>query len=254
MTGATSGVLAAVVYTGFALDLVPDAAGAGPWAGASRRGEGRLTRVLMLALDTSGPAVSVAVHDGAAVVGQAQGSGTMAHGELLAPAVRDALAQAGASASDLTDVVAGVGPGPFTGLRVGVVTAATLASTLGIASHGVCSLDGLAIASGRLDEHLVAIDARRKEVYWARYDGGRRVAGPHVDKPAELARLHPSLVAVGRGAALYPDLLTAADGPLDATAAALAEGVVGGRVEVLPLQPLYLRRPDAQPAAPLQAP
>jgi tRNA threonylcarbamoyl adenosine modification protein YeaZ len=213
--------------------------------------------VLLLAIDTSGPAVSVAVHDGDHVVGSAQGEGTMAHGELLAPAVRDALADAGRSAADLTDVAVGVGPGPFTGLRVGIVTARTLAASLGLTSHGVCSLDALALDAGLGREHLVAIDARRKEVYWARYvpdaDGvPRRVDGPHVDKPAELARLHPDLPVVGRGATLYADVLDATDGPLDPSAAALAQGVVRGHVKVLGLEPLYLRRPDAQPAAPVR--
>ncbi len=213
--------------------------------------------MLLLAIDTSGPAVSVAVHDGGQLVGSAQGEGTMAHGELLAPAVRDALADAGRSAADLTDVAVGVGPGPFTGLRVGIVTARTLAATLGLTSHGVCSLDALALDAGLDGEHLVAIDARRKEVYWARYvpdaDGVvRRVDGPHVDRPAELARLHPGLPVVGRGATLYADVLHATEGPLDPSAAALAEGVVRGHVEVLGLEPLYLRRPDAQPAAPVR--
>lgn len=214
--------------------------------------------MLLLAIDTSGPAVSVAVHDGSDVVATASGEGTMAHGELLAPAVRDALADAGRTTADLTDVAVGVGPGPFTGLRVGIVTARTLASTLGLAAHGVCSLDALALdaaAQGSVDgEHLVAIDARRREVYWARYVPGpdgrpRRVDGPHVEKPADVARAHPGLPVVGRGGSLYADLLTAVDGPLDASAAALARGVVDGVVEVLPLEPLYLRRPDAQPAA-----
>jgi tRNA threonylcarbamoyl adenosine modification protein YeaZ len=217
--------------------------------------------VLLLAIDTSGPAVSVAVHDGERVVGSAEGEGTMAHGELLAPAVRDALAAAGRTTTDLTDVAVGVGPGPFTGLRVGIVTARTLAATLGLASHGVCSLDAVALAADVDGAHLVAIDARRKEVYWARYEPGadgvpRRVDGPHVDKPAELAARHPDLPVVGRGALLYPDQLggrgTPADGPLDASAAALADAVVRGHAEVLPLEPLYLRRPDAQPAAPVR--
>lgn len=199
--------------------------------------------MLLLALDTAGPAVSVALHDGTDVLATASGVGTMAHGELLAPAIRDVLAEAGVAAADLTDVAVGVGPGPYTGLRVGVVTALTLAQTLGLAAHGVCSLDALAV--GTTGELLVAIDARRKEVYWARYVDARRVDGPHVDKPAILAERHPGLPVVGRGAALYPDLLPAAHGPLDAEAADLARAVVAGTVEELPLEPLYLRRPDA---------
>jgi tRNA threonylcarbamoyl adenosine modification protein YeaZ len=212
--------------------------------------------VLLLAIDTSGPAVGVAVHDGERVLAEVAGEGTMAHGELLAPAVRDALARAGRAASDLTDVAVGVGPGPYTGLRVGIVTARTLAASLGLTTHGVCSLDAVALDARLPGEHLVAIDARRKEVYWARYvpdaDGvPRRADGPHVDKPADLAASHPDLPVVGRGATLYPDLLRGVDGPLDASAAALAEGVVRGHVEELGLEPLYLRRPDARPAAPV---
>jgi tRNA threonylcarbamoyl adenosine modification protein YeaZ len=212
--------------------------------------------VLLLAIDTSGPAVGVAVHDGVQVLAEVTGEGTMAHGELLAPAIRDALAEAGRTTADLTDVAVGVGPGPYTGLRVGIVTARTLAAGLGLTTHGACSLDAVALDAGRTEEHLVAIDARRKEVYWARYvpdaDGvPRRADGPHVDKPADLAAAHPDLPVVGRGATLYPDVLRGVDGPLDASAAALADGVVHGRLEVLGLEPLYLRRPDARPAAPV---
>src|SRR5690606_10627164 len=130
---------------------------------------------------------TVAVHDGSRVVGEADGSGAMAHGELLAPAIRDALAAAGAQMADLTDVAVGVGPGPFTGLRVGVVTALTLGSTLGLTTHGVCSLDIVAAALDPADDCLVATDARRKEVYWARYSAGQRVEGPDVSAPTALA-------------------------------------------------------------------
>ncbi|GAA2072248.1 tRNA (adenosine(37)-N6)-threonylcarbamoyltransferase complex dimerization subunit type 1 TsaB [Aeromicrobium halocynthiae] len=205
--------------------------------------------MLLLALDTAGPVVSVAVHDGASVLGSATGEGAMAHGELLAPAIGRALEQAGAAPGDLTDVAVGVGPGPFTGLRVGVVTALSLAQTLGLTTHGVCSLD--VVEAGRTGEYLVAIDARRREVYWARYVDDRRVDGPHVDRPAELATRHPGVPVVGRGALLHADHLRAAEGSdtrLDPSAELLADAVVGRRVEVLPLEPLYLRRPDATPA------
>ncbi len=179
----------------------------------------------------------------------------MAHGELLAPAIQAALTDAGASMSDLTDIAVGVGPGPFTGLRVGVVTALTLGSTLGIATHGVCTLDllaaDLAQRSKMSGEFLVATDARRKEVYWAHYwpsdRGAERLDGPHVSYPVDLAELHPGLPVQGRGATLYPDILTVLDGPKDPSAAALASAVATGSVEELPLEPLYLRRPDATP-------
>ena len=216
--------------------------------------------MLLLAFDTATPAVTVAVHDGSDVVAEASGEGPMAHGELLAPAIHAAMTEAGAAMSDLTDVAVGVGPGPFTGLRVGVVTALTLGSTLGITTHGVCTLDIFAAeltqGSAIEDEFLVATDARRKEVYWAHYrpadpssdhGGAERLDGPHVSYPADLAELHAGMPVVGRGAALYPDALAVLDGPIDPSAAALARAVVAGSVRELPLEPLYLRRPDATP-------
>jgi tRNA threonylcarbamoyl adenosine modification protein YeaZ len=209
--------------------------------------------MLILAFDTAAPVVSVAVHDGDRVVGEASGTGAMAHGELLAPAIADALEQAGAAMADVTDVAVGVGPGPFTGLRVGIVTALTLGST-GIATHGVCSLDILAAEVGLDTPFIVATDARRKEVYWGLYDASRRIEGPAVDRPADLAALHRGVPVFGRGADLYADILPAQPGPLDPSAAVLAAGVAAGTFDELPLQPLYLRRPDvAQPAAPKRA-
>jgi tRNA threonylcarbamoyladenosine biosynthesis protein TsaB len=211
--------------------------------------------MLLLAFDTATPAITVAVHDGSDVVAAASGEGSMAHGELLAPAIHAALADAGSAMSDLTDVAVGVGPGPFTGLRVGVVTALTLGSTLGIATHGVCTLDILAAEHAQggstSGEFLVATDARRKEVYWAHYRPGdqasQRLDGPHVSYPVDLAELHPGMPVLGRGATLFPDILTVLDGPVDPSAAALASAVAAGSVDELPLEPLYLRRPDATP-------
>lgn len=209
--------------------------------------------MLILAFDTAGPTVSVAVHDGGRVLGEATGSGAMAHGELLAPAIADALGQAGAAMADVTDVAVGVGPGPFTGLRVGVVTALTLGST-GKTTHGVCSLDILAAEVGRETPFIVATHARRKEVYWALYDRGARIEGPAVDRPAELAALHRDIPVFGRGAELYADVLNHQPGPLDPSAAVLAAGIAGGTFDEVPLRPLYLRRPDvAQPTAPKRA-
>lgn len=204
--------------------------------------------MLLLAFDTATPVITVAVHDGQRIVGEAHGEGAMAHGELLAPGIRDALAQAGASMADLTDIAVGVGPGPFTGLRVGVVTALTLGSTLGIVAHGVCTLDIVAADVQVEGEFLVATDARRKEVYWARYGGGhQRLDGPHVALPADLATQHPDLPAYGRGATLYDGVLRGAGDAHDPRAAALASIVVAGTAQELPLEPLYLRRPDATP-------
>ncbi|MCW2614250.1 MAG: Universal bacterial protein YeaZ, partial [Frankiales bacterium] len=151
-------------------------------------------------------------------------------------------------AGRLDAVVVGTGPGPFTGLRVGLVTAAVTADALGVPAYGVCSLDG--VAPGR--DVVVVADARRREVYWARYAGGVRLEGPEVVAPAVLAAvLAPGSVLVGAGAALHRDAFAAhdvRDGPLHPSAAALvavASARVLGREPSDPLTPLYLRRPDA---------
>ncbi len=115
---------------------------------------------------------------------------------------------------DLTAIGVGIGPGPFTGLRVGLVTARTLGLVLEIPVYGVCSLDVLAVEAATAavgGDFVVATDARRKEVYLAAYDAsGARTSGPVVDKPAELAT---SLPAVGEGAMLYPDHFPTRLGP-----------------------------------------
>lgn len=218
--------------------------------------------MLLLALDTATPAITVAVHDGQRVLAEASEVGARRHGELLAPMLRDVLAAAGRTVDEVTDLGVGVGPGPYTSLRVGLVTARALALPHGLPVHGVCSLDVLAheaITDGRWSEELVdgfvvATDARRREVYWAAYGAdGRRTTGPAVGRPAEVAAAHPGLAVVGEGALAHPEQLGAPVGPTYPRAAALAEVVVtalaSGRA-LLPPTPLYLRRPDvAEPAA-----
>ncbi|MGW0731009.1 tRNA (adenosine(37)-N6)-threonylcarbamoyltransferase complex dimerization subunit type 1 TsaB [Streptomyces sp. NPDC002851] len=206
--------------------------------------------MLLLALDTATPAVTAALHDGTSVIAESHQVDARRHGELLLPAVHQVLAEAGRKLDAVTTVVAGVGPGPYTGLRVGLMTAQTFGSALGVPVHGICTLDGLAYASGLTGDFVVATDARRKEVYWARYSGPRaRVSEPAVDRPAELPAEVAALPAVGAGALLYPGTFTDARGPEHVSAAALAslaaERLAAG--EQLPEpRPLYLRRPDAQ--------
>jgi tRNA threonylcarbamoyl adenosine modification protein YeaZ len=212
---------------------------------------------VLLALDTSSPQVCVALADGADVLAELVSERTMKHGEQLAPLIIQVLETAGIGRQDLTAIAVGVGPGPFTGLRVGVVTARTLALVTGARLHGLCSLDALAYQAGVDSELLVATDARRKEVYWARYAPGAagvslRVDGPHVTKPVELPADLSGLPAVGRGPLLYPDAFgSPLDGPLDVSAAALADLVArrlaaGDRLDEH--EPFYLRRPDAAPS------
>ena len=200
-------------------------------------------RVLLLAFDTSTPAVTVALHDGTAVVAERTIVDGRRHGELLAPGIADVLRVAGASASDMTSIAVGVGPGPFTGLRVGLMTARALSEALGIPVAGVCSLDILAASVNSTEPFIVATDARRKEVYWATYNSdGVRIDGPRVDRPADVEWRGP---AFGAGALMYPDAFVDARDPDLPSAGVLAQLVASGNAIVLPPDPLYLRRPDA---------
>ncbi|AJE85001.1 MULTISPECIES: tRNA (adenosine(37)-N6)-threonylcarbamoyltransferase complex dimerization subunit type 1 TsaB [Streptomyces] len=206
--------------------------------------------MLLLALDTATPAVTVALHDGENVVASSRQVDARRHGELLLPAVDRVLARAGTPLTAVTGIVVGVGPGPYTGLRVGLMTADTFGLALGVPVHGLCTLDGLAHEAGLDEPFVVATDARRKEVYWARYeDAATRTSEPAVDRPAEIAAELTALPAVGAGALLYPEVFADARGPEHVSAAALA-AVAARRLaageELLAPRPLYLRRPDAQ--------
>ncbi|MEU0954820.1 tRNA (adenosine(37)-N6)-threonylcarbamoyltransferase complex dimerization subunit type 1 TsaB [Streptomyces niveus] len=208
--------------------------------------------MLLLAVDTATPAVTVALHDGVSVLAAESQVDARRHGELLLPAVHRVFDRAGLALGAVTDLVVGVGPGPYTGLRVGLVTAAAFGSTLGVPVHGLCTLDGLAYAAGLDEPFVVATDARRKEVYWARYaDSRTRLTEPAVDRPADIAAELAGLPVVGAGGALYPDAFPDARTPGHQSAAALAS-LAAGRLAAgdtdgfLPPLPLYLRRPDAQ--------
>lgn len=209
---------------------------------------------MLLALDTATPVVTVAVHGGAGILASYDAEAGPRHGELLAPAVVDVLARAGIDRRDLTEVVVGVGPGPYTGLRVGLVTARTLGAVLAVPVVGVVTLDALAAAQTALiasrQPYVVATDARRREVYWARYEGHRRIEGPAVDLPADLAERLAGAPVVGRGAQRYPDVLFPADGPADPSATVMAQARVAGTLELVDPQPLYLRRPDVSAPGP----
>jgi len=210
---------------------------------------------VLLAFDTATPLVTVALHDGdpdGPALVERVSERPMRHAEQLAPLIDAALTEAGAVRQDLTAIAVGVGPGPFTGLRVGLVTARTLGFVLEIPVYGVCSLDVLAIEAvdtGAVDgDFAVATDARRKEVYLARYAGsGDRLDGPLVAKPATVATQQP---VVGEGAVLYPEAFPARVGPTMPSAGWLARVVAGERAELLDPEPLYLRRPDAVAAHP----
>ena len=216
--------------------------------------------MLVLALDTATPAVTAGVvevgPDAVTTRSVRVAHDGRKHGELLMPSVLAACDQAGTTLRDLAAVVVGAGPGPFTGLRVGLVTAAALGDALDVPVHGVCSLDaiaaeavGPAAAASAVGPLLVVTDARRREVYWAAYDTrGVRTAGPHVEAPAAvLERVRGLGVTAAAGASAaglgLPVLPPSAPGPAGLVACAvdaLRAGVRPG-----PVEPLYLRRPDA---------
>jgi tRNA threonylcarbamoyl adenosine modification protein YeaZ len=200
---------------------------------------------VLLAIDTSA-GTSVAVVDGVRVLSEASDPGTRGHAEHIGTLIQTALADAGATPADIMGVVSGMGPGPFTGLRVGISAARAFAAGRGIPVHPVASHD--AVAFGRSLPTLVVTDARRREVAWTTYNkigpSGLPVllSGPYL--------VHPE------------DLATAVDGyatfdRLDATEISAASlGLVAelllkaGRVTG-PDQPLYLRAPDVtMPGAP----
>ncbi len=190
---------------------------------------------LVLAIDTSTD-VRVGLAADGAVLASAAVTDSRAHAERLMPLVVSTLAESGRTLAEVGQLVVGVGPGPFTGLRVGVVTAHTLGFVLGVPVRGVCSLDAVAAGYDSSEGEFLALsDARRKEVYWARYAAdGTRLAGPFVTAVAEL----PDLPVTGPGAALAGGASEALDGGLLALA--------GPTLPDVGLSPLYLRRPDAE--------
>lgn len=207
--------------------------------------------MLLLAVDTATPAVAVALYDGARVLAASHQVDARRHGELLLPAIDRVLTEAGRELGEVTGLVAGTGPGPYTGLRVGLVTVQAIASARGIPAHGLCTLDGIAYATGLDRPFVVATDARRKEVYWARYEDARtRTMGPDVARPTTLTGQLAELTSVGAGAVLYADTFTGVlpELPQHASApglAALAAERIRARKPFPPLRPRYLRRPDA---------
>jgi len=204
---------------------------------------------LVLAIDTSTPAVTAGVVADGDVLAERVTVDARAHAERITPNVLAAIADAGRSMAGLTAVVVGCGPGPFTGLRVGMATAAAYGHALGLPVYGVCSLD--AIGGQTAGEVLVVTDARRREVYWARYRDGVRVDGPEVNAPYDVdpgpaqsvagSPDHAALFGLPCIEPTYPD------------AAGLVAAVADWSQHPASLVPLYLRRPDAKTLAERQA-
>lgn len=209
--------------------------------------------MLVLAIDTSSSAVTAGLLRLPAVgapevLAERVTVNARAHGELLMPSVGAVLAESGVSMRQLDAVVCGAGPGPFTGLRVGMVTAAALSDALSVPAYPVCSLDAIAHRAGAGDSLLVITDARRREVYWARYDAaGVRLDGPCVDRPDDLPLAGVSRVA-GVADVLGLPLGLPVVPPRHPDPAALVAVVAAALRSHAPpasLTPFYLRRPDA---------
>jgi tRNA threonylcarbamoyl adenosine modification protein YeaZ len=193
----------------------------------------------VLAIDTS-VGVSVAILHSNGELTQSQAVDHGMQGELTAELISQVVAESGLAIAEITDVVVGVGPGPFTGLRVGLVTAAVFAHARGIPIHGICSLD--AIAFDYAKPCVVVTDARRKELYWARYEG-KRIGEPQVSKPEDLLAQFPDSEFVGPGAQLYPDFISGKVSELKA--GSLAKLFASGTAQLVDVSPMYLRKPDA---------
>ncbi|BCZ20741.1 tRNA (adenosine(37)-N6)-threonylcarbamoyltransferase complex dimerization subunit type 1 TsaB [Mycobacterium senriense] len=202
---------------------------------------------IVLALDTATPAVTAGVvrRDDLSVLAARVTVDPRAHAERLTPNVVAALADAGLAMADLGAVVVGCGPGPFTGLRAGMATAAAYGHALGIPVHGVCSLDSIGVRT--TGDVLVVTDARRREVYWARYRDGVRTHGPAVSAPAAV---DPGTAAAVAGSPEHAALfgLPVCE-PSCPTPAGLVAAVADWSADPEPLVALYLRRPDAKPLA-----
>ncbi|WP_458115425.1 tRNA (adenosine(37)-N6)-threonylcarbamoyltransferase complex dimerization subunit type 1 TsaB [Arthrobacter sp. D2-10] len=211
--------------------------------------------MLILSLDTSAAASAAVVRDGV-VLQRFASTDTRSHAEVLAPAVERLLADAGVAGTALDAIVVGVGPGPFTGLRAGIATARMLAFVWNVPLHGVMSLDAVALDAGHPEgEFAVATDARRKEVYWARYRAASPLPelldGPHVGR----AETVPELPVYGRGAGIYADRLPGPAAATELTPDAAALALVADRTlaaggTLRPTTPLYLRESDAKVPGP----
>ena len=185
---------------------------------------------VVLGIDTSTRVCVGLARDGEILASRNVGD-SRSHAELLMVTIEEILAEAGLSATDLSGIAVGMGPGPFTGLRVGIVTATTLAIALNIEVFHVCGLDVLAldVAANNPDQDFITcIDARRKELYWARYDcRGHRMEGPFVTAPDRL----PALETYGPAV----------------SSSELNAGLLAAHARDLPdvgVSPLYLRHAD----------
>jgi len=196
---------------------------------------------VLLAIDTSaGTSVAIVDLDGG-ILAERSSPDPRGHAELIGTFIAECLDESGVAPSALSGVVSGMGPGPFTGLRVGIAAARAFALGVGRPVVPIASHDAIAFAAGEHRPLLVTSDARRREVFWSTYSGRDaaglpvRTAGPALAKADALA-----------------DAVTGFDGYLLLDAGLVSAGALGMLAETLHAngrpfaadEPLYLRSPD----------
>ena len=207
--------------------------------------------MLLLALDASTPATTVALVADGIVLCEQTHVDARRHAEVLTSSVADILREADKALSDVHAVAVGVGPGAFTGLRVGIASAQAIGDAQGIPVHGVLTLDALAYAAEVDGPFAVVIDARRKELFWASYESPTtRTTEPAAATPQAIAEHIGALPVVGAAATPYADLFANVQPPSLPSAGwlgKLAHQQLLNADSMLPPRPIYLRRPDTAP-------
>jgi tRNA threonylcarbamoyladenosine biosynthesis protein TsaB len=231
------------------------------------------TVVNLLAIDTALDSVSVCLTSADTVLANAEAESDRRHGEMLAPMIQAVLHQAGCTVNDVGCIAVDVGPGLFTGMRVGIATAKAMAEVLEVDLVGVSSLEVLAqqarTSGAALDVDVVAsiIDARRGEVFWSlfRAADAEQLTSPRAGSPEEclesIAARGQSVCLVGTGVGRYTSIfddglrlavpefrVSSSDSgvPKASTVASIARGRLIDAVTVDELVPMYLRAPDAE--------
>jgi tRNA threonylcarbamoyladenosine biosynthesis protein TsaB len=223
--------------------------------------------MIVIAIETSTPQTSVAIGSEAGLIARTSVAGK-ARQEAVTPALEQLLAWSGLEIGKVDGIAVGTGPGLFTGLRVGVQTAKTLAQVLAVPILGLSSLDTLAFSVRYTQKRIIAvIDGRRGEVFWSAYrpvpGGVLRETEPVVARPdhlvAELAVTPEDVLAVGNGAILYRDALQEIGAQVEFASATVAHPDAAALAELAvprflreehdrltDVVPTYLRKSDAE--------
>ena len=187
---------------------------------------------MLLSIDTSA-GTSAALFDGERLLSSVFFDDPFGHAENIAGAITQVLSQANVAANGLENIVVGIGPAPYTGLRVGIAAAKALAGPLDASLHGVMVLDAIAFSRAE-NRVLVTTDAKRGELFAAGYLGGKREFGPRVIDPASTAE--------------FPEYEHVSD-PADAEKVGrYAVWALANGINLSETSAIYLRSPDVTPS------